>query len=174
MAGCGYLTSRRDSVVRHIKRVHHGEGKINQYDSDSWQQLRDSDPELPQNCPSLPLHVKSLGERCRRPRQPVRDNTTEPRQTTPVGQNIATIQNHVAVRRVDNISVPTQTATNQPSTSSRVERSPIVIVEKRFGLHRLITRRERQAETLEALAREAREDVTRYRGQLTKAELKQK
>ena len=52
---CNYLTSRRDSAVKHLKTCHNRRGSITQTDAGSWRRLRKADPDFRISCPPLPL-----------------------------------------------------------------------------------------------------------------------
>ena len=54
---CQYITSRRDSAVKHLRTCHSRKGSITQVDADSWRRLREreSNPRSTTSCFSLPM-----------------------------------------------------------------------------------------------------------------------
>ena len=43
---CNYITSRRDSAVKHLRTCYNRLGSITQTDASSWRRLRDANPNL--------------------------------------------------------------------------------------------------------------------------------
>ena len=52
---CNYLTSRRNSAVKHLRTCHGRKGSITQVDAGNWRRLRKVNPNLPTSCPPLPI-----------------------------------------------------------------------------------------------------------------------
>ena len=57
---CGFASSTRHVVSRHIREVHQDKRKIVQADKHNYQQLRRLVPDLPLICPRLPLSTKPM------------------------------------------------------------------------------------------------------------------
>ena len=108
---CNYLTSRRDSVVKHLRICHGWRGSITQADTGSWRRLRDSHPNLPTSCPPLPMSTLQYRQasKCSEERRDIVD--------TPA----------VAVKKV-------KISTNKEEPVVKLEEAPIVVVARRVEL----------------------------------------
>ena len=196
-ASCGYITSRRDSVSKHIRKIHNKQGFISQWDASSWPEFSQLNEDLPEDCPELPLNLKLFGNRCGRmismevdtnedrnldksdrpdgtsaasnsTKDVVRSTVTKPAidSTKDVVRPTVTMP-AIAVRRVDHPRQDRQTAVNKENvTPSGVEPSPLVIVEKKVGLRRRLTRDRQTLADLQRMVKEKKEDITRTLGQL--------
>ena len=101
---CNYMTSRRDSAVKHLRTCHNRLSSIMQTDESSWRRLRGINPHLPTNCPPLPM-------------------TAYQYRTVSRGQEGKTPANPpIAVKRIGTV--------NDSIEPNRVEQPPIVKVEK--------------------------------------------
>ena len=121
---CQFVTSRRDSTVKHIRICHNHKGSITQVDADSWRRLRESNPSLPTSCPSLPMTSVQY-------RKASRCTETD-------GQSSGGVP--VLVKRI-NISKRTVKVSKQ-TTPPAVQEAPIVLVERRMELRRQLIRLE--------------------------------
>ena len=67
---CDYITSRRDSAVKHLRRCHDRLGSITQTDAGSWRRLRESNLNLPTSCalPSMSSYQYRSASRCKEDR----------------------------------------------------------------------------------------------------------
>ena len=114
---CQYVTSRRDSAVKHLRICHNRKGSITQVDADSWRRLRESNPNLPTSCPPLPMTLMQykLASRCM-------ESDGQPSSGVPI-----------VVQRVSSSRKRTVTVSEQ-TTPPAVEEAPIVSVERRIEL----------------------------------------
>ena len=114
---CDYVSSRRDSAVKHLRTCHGRAGSITQSDASGWSRLRESNPNLPTSCPPLPMssHQYRAASSC---------NEARP----------VTIDSHpIAVKRI-------RTAEQQQQQPARPEQPPVVRVEQRLELRRRLAR----------------------------------
>ena len=114
---CDYVSSRRDSVVKHLRTCHNRAGSITQSDASSWSRMKESNPNLPTSCPPLPMssHQYRAASSC---------NEEKP----------VTIASHpIAVKRI-------RTAERQQEQPARPEQPPVVRVEQRVELRRRLAR----------------------------------
>ena len=173
------MTSHRDSVVKHVRKIHNKQGLIYQWDEYSWQQFRQMNDDLPTTFPTLPLKVKTFGNRCSRvlpmeeevhaasSAKSKKDIKSSSSCKVPAAPKLNAQMPAVSVRRIDGPSTSSQVTDKenvQPPTA--VEPSPLVIVEKRMGLRRRLKRYERNLTDVERVAQDLRDDIRRTRGQL--------
>ena len=140
---CHYLTSRRDSAVKHLRICHGRRGSITQVDTDSWRRLRDLHPNLPTNCPPLPMSTLQYRQtsKCTEER---RDHIN-----TPV----------IAVKKV-------KTVTKQEEPIVKLEEAPIVVVARRVELRRRLARLREDLQAAERLRDNLQGDIDNIEGQL--------
>ena len=163
---CGFLTSRRDSAVKHIRTIHQKSGSITQYDSFSWPDYAKTDQQLPEDIPTLPLDARLFNDRCKKS-QPMDISLTQP----------------AAVVKVNRIKVSTQitndqSAGNQPTSSNtpddqtktshvpETEKSPLVIVQQHTSLKLQLQQRQQDLQDLKRMVDTAQKDIIRIKGQL--------
>ena len=181
-ADCGYITSHRDSIVKHMRKIHSKPGLICQWDEDSWQQYRQTSDDLPSTCPALPLNMQLFGNRCSRmlPRdsrknaasssKPRKDKTARAATSCKLADPLTNSRRPmpaISVRRIEGPSTSSQVTNKEnikPNTT--VEPSPIVIVEKRMALRRRLARYERNLEDVERVADDLRDDIRRVKRQM--------
>ena len=143
---CNYLTSRRDSAVKHLRICHGQRGSITQADISSWRRLRESHPDLPTSCPSLPLSTMQYRQasRCSEERRDIIN--------PPV----------VAVKRV---KTPDNNACKKEPVV-KLEESPIVVVARKVELRRRLARLQEDFQAAERLCKHIRKDMDEVEGQL--------
>ena len=139
---CNYMTSRRDSAVKHLRTCHNRLGSITQTDESSWRRLRDINPHLPTNCPPLPMTAYQYRtvSRCQKER------TTA---SLPISVK--------RIRTVDNSIEP-----------NKVEQPPIVKVEKRVEIRRRLSRLREDYQAVERIRKHLEEDMAKLERQLGK------
>ena len=127
-----YITSRRDSAVKHLRTCHNRLGSITQTDEGSWRRLREAIPHLPTSCPPLPMtaHQYRTASRCQK-------------EKTVVSQP-------VSVKRISTIN------NLEPA---RVEQSPVVRVEQRVDLHRRLAHMKEDYQAIRRLKAHMEEDM---------------
>ena len=135
-----YITSRRDSAVKHLRICHNRKGSITQVDADSWRRLRESNSSLPTSCPSLPMTPAQY-------RQASRCTETDEQSSGEVP---------VLVQRIS----------NSKKTVKAVEEAPIVLVERRMELRRQLSRLEEDHRAAERLKRHLEEDIEAIKARL--------
>ena len=129
---CNYITSRRDSAVKHLRTCHNRLGSITQTDEGSWRRLREAIPHLPTSCPPLPMtaHQYRTASRCQEER--------------------TVVSQPVAVKRIRTINNP------EPA---RAGQSPVVRVEQRVNLRRRLARIREDYQALGRLRAHMEEDM---------------
>ena len=178
---CGYITSRRGSATKHIRKIHAKQGIVSQWDIYSWSEFRQQNNEdLPEEFPELPLNLKTIGNRCGRMTMMEADTDDDSKDQTDESAAVPStsccmtdpvrpiaIQPAVAVRRVDNSKASGQTVSSKENIDPvGVEPSPIVVVEQKLGLRRRLARDRQTLADLERMAREKKDDIARTLGQL--------
>ena len=139
---CSYMTSRRDSAVKHLRTCHNRLGSITQTDESSWKRLRGINPHLPTNCPPLPMTAYQY-----------RTVSNCQEEKTPVNPPIA-------VKRIG--------AAGDNMEPNRVEQPPIVKVEKRVEIRRRLSRLREDYQAVERIRKHLEEDMTELERQLGK------
>ena len=62
---CGFLSSSRDSILKHVRKQHKGSrGPVVQLDRDNWEKGTELIPNLPLECPLLPMLFKPAHVPC--------------------------------------------------------------------------------------------------------------
>ena len=117
-ADCHYIKSRRNSAVKHLRMCHSRTGSIMQVDTDSWRKLRETNPNHPTSCPSLPMSPLQY-------RQASSCTETDEQLSGSVPILVKRINTS---RRTDRVSKQ-----ERPTT---VEEAPIVSVERKMELRR--------------------------------------
>ena len=128
---CNYITSRRDSAIKHLRTCHNRLGSITQTDEGSWKRLRDANPHLPTSCPPLLMtaYQYRTASRC----QEVRTVTSLP----------------VSVKRIRTVDNP------EPV---RVEQLSIVRVEQRADLRWRLARLREDYQAIERMKAHLEDD----------------
>ena len=140
---CHYLTSRRDSAVKHLRICRGRRGSITQVDTGSWRRLRDSHPNLPTICPPLPMSTLQYRQtsKCTEER---RDHIN-----TPV----------IAVKKI-------KAVTKKEEPVVKLEKAPIVVVARRVELRRRLARLREDLQAAERLRDNLQGDIDDIEGQL--------
>ena len=138
---CNYITSRRDSAVKHLRASHGCKGSITQIDANNWRRLRDVNPNLLTSCPQLPMNPVQyrLASRC-----------TE----VQVDKKVST-----KIKRV-------KVSTDEPS--DRLEESPLVIVERKVEMRKRLARLKEDYDAADRLKRHLANDIEVLEGKLAK------
>ena len=138
---CNYITSRRDSAVKHLRASHGRKGSITQIDANNWRRLRDVNPNLPTSCPQLPMNPVQyrLASRC-----------TE----LQVDKKVST-----TIKRV---KVTTDEQNDRP------EESPLVIVERKVEMRKRLARLKEDYDAADRLKRHLATDIEVLEGKLAK------
>ena len=142
---CNYMTSCRDSAVKHLRTCHNRLGSITQTDESSWRRLRDINPHLPTSCPPLPMTAYQYRavSRCQEEK------------------TIASLP--ISVKRIQTVE-----KNDRDAEPSRVEQPPIVKVEKRVELRRRLSRLREDYQAVERIKKHLEEDMASLERQLGK------
>ena len=132
---CQYITSRRDSAVKHLRTCHNRKGSITQVDADSWRRLRESNPSLPTSCPSLPMTRVQYRQASR-----CKENDEQSSGGVPV-----------LVKRISTSKKTVKVSKQTPPPA--VEKAPIVLVERRMELRKQLIRLKEDHQAAERLKR---------------------
>ena len=145
---CQYITSRRDSAVKHLRTCHGRKGSITQVDADRWRRLRESNPSLPTSCPSLPMT----------PLQYRRASRCTETDEQPSGGVQVLVKRNSTSRRTVKVS--------KQKPPPVVEEAAIVLVERRMELRRQLIRLEEDHQAAERLKRHLEEDIEAIKARL--------
>ena len=152
---CQYTTSRRDSAVKHLRTCHNRSGSITQADVGSWSRLRELNPSLPTNCPSLPMNSGQYraASRCSNER-PVTVSSLP-----------------ISVKRIRTRECPVAdepVVERQPVVVRRPEEPPVVRVEQRVALRRRLARLREDFQAVSRLKDHIETDMQELEQQLGK------
>ena len=177
---CGFLTSKRDSAVKHIRTVHQKEGSITQWDVDHWSEFSKTDSSLPTEYPVCPVKARTFSSRCSKLSTKEAADGASAR-TVPM----ATVRVS-RVKVADNIrNTQAQRGDDQPKPDSKpdeilhtrcttgVEKTPIVTVQKPVSLQRQLSQRKQDLKDLKRMIKTTREDILRLEGQLANIDIRQ-
>ena len=149
---CNYLTSRRDSAVKHLRICHGRGGSITQADTGSWRRLRQSNPNLPTSCPSLPMSTMQYRQasRCSEERRDI-INPNPP----------------AAVKRI-------KMTDSKKELVEKPKELPIVVVERKVELRRRLARLREDFQAVERLRNHIDLDMNSIDEQLASKSKRQK
>ena len=145
---CQYVTSRRDSAVKHLRICHNCKGSITQVDADSWRRLKESNPSLPTSCPSLPM----MPVQYRQASRWAENDEQSPGEVPVLVQRVSTSKRTVKISK----------QTPPPA----VEEAPIMLVERRMELRRQLSRLEEDHQAAERLKRHLEEAIEAIKARL--------
>ena len=139
---CNYLTSRRDSAVKHLRTCHGCKGSITQVDAGNWRRLREVNPNLPTSCPPLPS--SSMQYR-------LASKYTEVQTVSKAA---------MAIKRVK---------VDEDNQNGRPEESPLVVLEQKVELKRKLAKLRKDYEVADRLKKHLASDIDVLKGRLAKA-----
>ena len=129
---CNYITSKRDSVVKHLRASHGRKGSITQVDTSNWRRLRNVNPNLLTSCPQLPM---------------------SPMQYHLASQSTEVQADKKAIMTIKRVKV------DYDERNERPEESPLVIVEQKVEMRRRLARLRKDYDAADRLKRLLANDI---------------